>query len=509
MRTGPRAYEKDTPIQFPPSSIVAVGTGWRVFGAVAAVATAVWLYYCGQVVRAGHAAFAATSYGTVWGIIVANIVHLIGISHVGIAISAGVRVLRLHQYRNIARLAEFITIVALVTAVANIALDVGRPDRFLTGILRHGSWTAPMVWSMTVICLYLFASAVYLYLSMRRDLWMLSNSRLRLRPLYAVLALGYDDSAETQARHERTLFWLAITLIPIMVSVHSVYGWIFGLLAAKPGWYNPLQAPYFVLGAIVSGFSAVLLVAALLRTSRGWRHSLEERVFKALGAFLAFVVFLYLYFMASEHLTAQYSTLPAEKAVSTSMLVGRFSTSFWLMVVIGLVLPFVVLLVQSLRRSSVNIGMTALAALFINAAMWWKRYLIVVTAQQFPHLPTPRAVNAYVPTHTEVVLTLGSYAFAALLLWVFLRALPAFPTAPLPTVARSEPSPGGRNVRGAVVLATMIVGVAAIVWGVTTRHLAYAPLKWVAGIVLLACIPLEICLIPGATSNEADEAPAV
>ena len=90
---------------------------------------------------------------------------------------------------------------------------------------------------------------------------------------------------------------LEIFDIPIMVSVHSVYGLFFGLLASKAGWFNPLQAPYFVLGAIVSGFSAIIVVSALLRRAYAWRDVLSDRIFKTFGVFLAFVVALYLYFL--------------------------------------------------------------------------------------------------------------------------------------------------------------------------------------------------------------------
>jgi molybdopterin-containing oxidoreductase family membrane subunit len=466
--------------------------------------TAYWLWTFAHLLTDGHRLLGTDSYGAVWGVTVANVVHLIGISHVGIAVSATVRILRIESYRNFARIAEVMTLVAMGAAVLNIAIDVGRPDRFITHTLLYGRWQAPMVWSMTVITVYLLLSSVYLYLALRRDLSILGRAGTKLRRLYFFLALRYRDTAETRRRHEQTLRWLAVLLVPIMVSVHSVYGLIFGLLPAKPGWFSPLQAPYFVLGAIVSGFSALVIVAFTLRRAYGWQDQLPERAFKVSGAFLAFVVFLYLYFQLSEHLTAQYATLPGERAVSQALLTGKYATPFWLTTIVGLVAPFLVLAVQSIR-GSLTVGLTVSAAVLIHLATWVKRLLLVVPAQYEPHLPPPRPLIDYVPTGTELVLTFGTYAIAAA---AFLLALRVVPMVELtqdyesPPKRQAQRSPG--HIRAGVMLATFIAGALLVTWGLTTRDNDYAPLKWVAGAVLLALIPLENCLVPDGSETSAE-----
>jgi molybdopterin-containing oxidoreductase family membrane subunit len=229
------------------------------------------------------------SHGAIWGITVANIVNFIGISHVGIAISAVVRILQLERYRQLARLAEFVTLAAITTAVMNIGIDVGRPERFVLNVVWYGRYHAPFVWSCTVITTYVVGSSVYLYLAMRRDLWVCSTTAPVRRSLFQLMALGYQDTPASRARHNRVVWWLAVIILPIMVSVHSVYGYIFGLQAGRPGWYNPFQAPYFVLGAIVSGFSTVILVIAVLRKAFHWEDMFPPRIFKGLGIFLGFV----------------------------------------------------------------------------------------------------------------------------------------------------------------------------------------------------------------------------
>lgn len=462
--------------------------------------------------------------GAIWGIIVANIINLIGISHVGIAISAVVRVMNLERYKPLARIAELVTLVALTTAVVNIGLDVGRPDRFIINVLYYGRWRSPFVWSMTVITTYFLASSVYLYLAMRRDLALCAQELPRWSGLYRLLALGYSDTEAERKAHERTLWWLAVIILPIMVSVHSVYGYIFGLQAGRPGWYNPFQAPYFVLGAIVSGFSAIVIIAAALRRIYHWEELLPPRMFKGLGIFLGFVTLLYMYFMFSEYLTLQYAAPSAERAVSGELLRGGYAWLFWPTFIFGMFVPFWVLFVQGVNPRISSIALTLTAAVPINIAMWIWRYLIVVPSFYHPYLPYK--VVPYQPSAIEWNLMLGSYAFAALLYTASVKLLPVleFPLEHR-LVATGVPALGFAMpllVKRSLVLSTSLLGIALIALGVASReghpppflgvtlaaygshtweHVFPASLIWVLGIVLLVTIPLQICLIRGKGSS--------
>jgi molybdopterin-containing oxidoreductase family membrane subunit len=446
-----------------------------------ALIAAYWVYVCARLMTSGHADLSTNSYGAAWGIIVVNIVHLIGISHVGIAVSA-------------ARLAELVTLVALTTAVINIAVDVGRPERFILKSLLYGRWNAPMVWSMSVIVLYFTASFVYLYLALRRDLWLLGQSRDSLSRLYSLLSWGYADAEVERRRHQVTLFYLGLALVPIMIAVHSVYGFLFGVIVAKPGWYNPLQAPHFVLGAVVSGFSAILVIAGLLRWGFGWSQFLADRVFRAFSALLAFVTFLYVYFAACEHITVQFAALPHEKAVSDALITGAYASFFWMIHLAGLLLPFIVLLIQSLT-GRISVGISVAAGLVVNVAMWASRYLIIIPPQHNPHLPVPIPVTMYTPSFAEVVVTLGSYGFAGLLLFTLVTTLPLF-EAPISEIARRSVTRAAVfSPRGYTMMVTAAAAVAMTVWGIATRGQDYAPLKWITGFILLTLIPLENCLM--------------
>ena len=451
---------------------------------------ALQLYY-------GHAVTGQGSHGAIWGIVVANIVNFIGISHVGIAISAVVRILRLERYRQLARLAEFVTLASISTAVLNITMDVGHPERFIFNVVWYGRYHAPFVWSCTVITTYVVGSSVYLYLAMRRDLWMCSKDAPARRRFFRLLALGYRDTPAARARHARVVWWLAVIILPIMVSVHSVYGYIFGLQAGRPGWYNPFQAPYFVLGAIVSGFSTVILVIAVLRKTFHWEAIFHPRIFKGLGIFLGFVTLLYMYFLFSEWLTGMYASAQGERMVFRDLLFGRFSAITWAAVIGGMLFPFSLLFFQGVNPRVCSIPLTVVAALLINLGLWTTRALIVVPSFYHPLLPWD--VAPYVPTYEEWCMVVGSFFLFALLLLIMVKA---FPVLELPEEhARAAPvrMPAMPSWKKIAVGGSLALGIALIATGVLARtapEFFHPPAIWLSGIVLLLSVPFQLCVLP-------------
>lgn len=464
--------------------VLGAGTAWLLFN------------FWEQFVE-GHGVTGQGSHGTIWGIVVANIINFIGISHVGIAISAVVRILRLERYRQLARLAELVTLAAITTAVFNITLDVGRPERFILNVMWYGRPTSPLLWSCTVITTYVVGSSVYLYLAMRHDLATCARKVPRRRRLYSLLALGYEDDDASRARHTRVVWWLAVIIIPIMVSVHSVYGYIFGLQAGRPGWFNPFQAPYFVLGAIVSGFSAMIVVLAVFRKAFGWEEIFRPRVFKGLGVFLGFVTLLYMYFLFSEYLTGLYASPHAERIVFHDLLFGRFAPLLWTALLAGMVFPFALLFIQGVNRTICSIRLTVFAAILINLSLWTTRGLIVVPSFYHPHLPWPKV--PYVPSVAEWSMVIGSIFLFWFLLLVLLKILPV-----LELSEEREVEAGPRAVsmplwKKLAVGTSLTAGVGLIAFGISHREFAeiyHSPVFWLSGIVVLWSVPFQICVLP-------------
>jgi Ni/Fe-hydrogenase subunit HybB-like protein len=473
------------------------GKGLWVSLLVLALGASALFYGFAQQLLHGHAVTGQGSHGVIWGIVVANIVNFIGISHVGIAISAVVRILQLRRYQQLARLAEFVTLAAITTAVMNIGMDVGRPERFVVNVMWYGRYHAPFVWSCTVITTYVVGSSVYLYLAMRRDLWVCSTKAPVRQSLFRLMALGYHDTPASRARHNRVVWWLAVIILPIMVSVHSVYGYIFGLQAGRPGWYNPFQAPYFVLGAIVSGFSTVILVIAVLRKAFHWEELFAPRIFKGLGIFLGFVTLLYMYFLFSEWLTGMYASPEGERMVFRDLLLGRFSVMTWSAVLGGMLLPFALLFFQGVNPRVCSIPLTVVAALLINIGLWTTRALIVVPTFYHPLLPW--VVASYVPTFPEWCIVIGSFFMFALLLLILVKA---FPVLELPEVhddLRAVRVPSMPLWKMVPIGLSIVGGVALVASGIAARmapELFHPPAIWLSGIVLLLSVPFQICVLP-------------
>jgi molybdopterin-containing oxidoreductase family membrane subunit len=372
--------------------------------------------------------------GAVWGLYVASIVFLIGVSHVGIGVSAATRLLNLEVWRPYARIAEMLTLVCLPAAVLMITVDIGKPEWFMLNVMRYGRITAPFVWSATVISTYFFASTVYLYLSMRRDIALSAQyAPEKRRWFYRLLALGYRDTEEERRLHERVLWWMAVILIPVMVSVHSVYGLVFGMQSARPGWFNPFMAPYFVLGALVNGFATLVIVAALLRWLFKWEHHLPVKAIRNMGRFLCWMTLIYIYFSVAEYITYIYSPLAGEAVVASSLFTGVFRTVFW-PAMVTLAAGFLLLFFnQTVFHNQFRLRVTVLGAILINATLFVTRYLIVVPSLMRPLLPFP--TGTYTPTAYEFAVVIGVFGFAIGAYALFMKV---FPIVELPHAVESE-----------------------------------------------------------------------
>lgn len=468
----------------------------------------------------GHMITGLGTEGAIWGIIVANVIHFIGISHVGIAISAVVRIMRLERYKQLARIAELVTLASLTTAVLNITIDVGRPEKFIFYVAFYGNWSSPFVWSMTVITTYLVGSSIYLYLAMRRDIYLCSKLLPKWSRLFTFLSFGYVDTEENKQRHEKVVWWLAVVILPIMVSVHSVYGYVFGLLAGRPGWFNPVMAPYFVLGAIVSGFSAIIIVAAILRKVFHWEKYFPPRLFKGLGIFLGFVTLLYIYFLFSEFLTGLYAAPQADNLVFKDIVAGKFSYIFLPTFFLGLFIPFWLLFYQGVNPKVVSIKLTVFCSILINLALWFIRFLIVIPTYSHPHLPTYTA--HYSPSLPELSLMFGTVIFCIFFYSILIKILPILelPKELQFELERVRATPVLAKIKMPLIRLSAAVGTFLIFAGIlfATRTafgspVAYfveesqslhlfivkgiigSPIIWLSGILILLSIPIQICFI--------------
>lgn len=362
-----------------------------------------------------------------WGVYMTNFVFFIGISHAGTLISAILRVTDAGWRRPITRMAEAITVFALMIGAPMVIIDMGRPDRVLN-VFAYGRLQSPILWDVVSISTYLTGSILYLYVAMIPDMailcrwaWETRQPRWRIR-LYRALSLGYRGTPEQERRLNLALGAMAVIIIPVAISVHTVVSWIFGM-TLRPGWHSTVFGPYFVIGAIYSGTAGILTAMAIFRRGYHLERYLRPEHFRRLGKLLLVLTLLYTYFTLSEYLTAWYGGLDSEaRLLDRLMGLTPYGLAFWLWVGLGLFAPLALLLMPS-RRS---IAAIVSASVLINIGMWAKRYLIVVPTLQTPFLPAEAAgvTPGYSPTWVEWAITAGAVAAFLLLYTLFSRLFP-------------------------------------------------------------------------------------
>jgi Ni/Fe-hydrogenase subunit HybB-like protein len=238
------------------------------------------------------------------------------------------------------------------------------------------------------------------------------------RRLYTALSLGWHGSHEQHRRLEKAIAIMAILIIPIAVSVHTVVSWVFGM-TMQPMWHSTILGPYFVVGAIFSGIAMLFFFMTLVRKAWHLEKWLREKQYNYLGILLLVMSAFWGYFTLAEYLTTGYSSLIHESKVFNAKLGGEYTPWFVVMVVCNLVLPFAILL---WRKGRTPTG-TFIASLAVIVGMWIERFTIIAPTLTRPSLGFERAI--YAPTITEVAITAGSLALFALLFLTFFKFFPA------------------------------------------------------------------------------------
>ena len=351
-----------------------------------------------------------------WGLYITNFVFFIGISHAGTLISAILRICNAEWRRSITRAAEVITVLVLYCGAGNIILDLGHPERALN-VIKHPNLKSPLLWDVISITTYLTASTIYLYLPLIPDIAILRDRMPKRRWFYGPLSLGWTGTKRQVRRLNRAIAFMAVLVIPIAVSVHTVVSWVFGM-TLQAMWHSTIFGPYFVVGAIFSGIAAIIIIMALVRRVYGLEDYLKPVHFNNLGILLLVMTLLWFYFTFSEYLTTWYGGEPSHLQVFYSKLSGTYSTAFWAMVLFCLVIPFVLLC----NRYTRTITGTVIASISVNIGMWLERYTIVV-----PTLSRPRLLSeagAYSASWVEWSLMAAFFCWFALMYMVFTKLFP-------------------------------------------------------------------------------------
>ena len=352
-----------------------------------------------------------------WGIYIISFVFFIGISHAGTLISAILRVSKAEWRRSITRSAELITVLIIGFGAIQPIIDLGRPDR-LFNVLFNAQLRSPLLWDVISIGMYFTACTIYLYVPLLPDLAIVRDSGIKAPRFYKFLAAGYQDTPAQRARLEKVIGILAIAVIPIAVSVHTVIGWIFAM-TLRPMWHSTIFGPYFVVGAIYSGIAAILVAMVVLRRAYALDRYFKPVHFDYLGRLLLVFSLLWLYFTFAEYLTVFYGAEPAEMRAFWAKISGRFAVPFWTMVAGCFVIPFALMA----RRSTRTPRGTLIAGIAVMIGMWLERYNIVVPTSVNPiwEIESP---GQYTPSWIELSILAATFSCFILLYMIATKFIP-------------------------------------------------------------------------------------
>lgn len=409
-----------------PQGVGSISAGWLAFLGLALLGVVFGIV--GFVVEQSQGMVATgmrnlgTMQGATWGVYISLVVYFVGVSFAGITVAAIIRLLHLDHLKGVARMAEVMTVVALLLGAAAIIVDLGNPLRGIVNLFKYARPQSPFFGTFSlVISGYLYASVVYLYVTSRRDAAMLAESDTRLTRFFKFWAAGYTDTPEQRDRDRRTTFWLAIAILPLLVVAHSSLGFVFGLQVGRPGWFGTLQAPAFVVLAGISGIGHLIVMAAIIRKAVGAEERVDMRAFAWMGRFMMFLLFVYLYFIVVEILTMLYQPSVAEQALSDALLTGRYAWLFWGSS-ITLVVSLAALVWMAITRKW-SLGWLVAAGILVNAGALGKRILIVVPSQTHGQL-MPYGTGTYFPTWVEIAVAVGLFSLGAAMVAVFMKVFP-------------------------------------------------------------------------------------
>lgn len=354
----------------------------------------------------------------VWGLYISTFVFFMGVKDGGILITAIIRVMKLERYKPISRMAEVLTITALVAAVLAVIVDLTRPDRwyiFLTSL----RFSSPLAWDFSFIAIYFIVSALYLLLTLKEDILEVRHIAPRGTGwIYGMLVWFYDRATpKSHEAHQKLLDRFALLMLPFpVIGSGMVVPFIFSVLVAKPTWNVPFFGPYFLGAAALSGVAVVVLLAAVFRKVFGWEDILEPGIFKGLGRVMLVLIPVYTYFTFLEHFTSQYVQATPELTISDYLLTGPYASVFWSMMILSFVFPFLLLVFRRTVRG------VFVASLLVTLGIWVNRVILVVPT--LVHSNLPFELGSYSPTWVEWSVIAGILALLMLLYSAFVKVFP-------------------------------------------------------------------------------------
>jgi Ni/Fe-hydrogenase subunit HybB-like protein len=361
-----------------------------------------------------------------WAFDITNFVFWIGIGHAGTLISAILLLFRQQWRTSINRSAEAMTIFAVMCAALFPLIHMGRPWLAFFVLPYPNSrgplWVnfrSPLLWDVFAINTYLTISLVFWYVGMIPDFATLRDrSAGGLRKLvYGILSMGWNGSHRTWSRYETLNLILAGLATPLVISVHTIVSMDFAT-SILPGWHTTLFPPYFVAGAVYSGFGMVMTLLILTRHVMHLEAYITRRHLDAMAKVMLFTGSIVALSYATEFFSAWYGGNLYEQAAIFGRAIGPYAWAFWTMVACNVLAPQVLWS----RRVRGSVPTLFVLSILVNVGMWFERFVIIVTSLHQSYLPSSWVM--YRPTIIEVGTLIGSFGLFFTSFLLFIRVLP-------------------------------------------------------------------------------------
>jgi Ni/Fe-hydrogenase subunit HybB-like protein len=362
-----------------------------------------------------------------WGVYIVTFVFWVGIGHAGTLISAILYLFRAGFRTTIYRAAEAMTVFAVMTAGLFPVIHIGRPWKAFW-LIPYPNWRllwpnfkSPLVWDVFAISTYLTISTTFLFIGLIPDIAVLRDQEKNptRKAILSALSFGWRNSEAEWRHYVRAYLFLAAFSTPLVLSVHSVVSFDFAM-ALTPGWHTTVFAPYFVAGAIFSGFAMVWTILIPIRKWWKLEHYVTLNHLDATAKMVLFTSLIVGCAYLLEFWIAWYSGVKVEQEYFWNRVFGQWWWAAWIMLTCNVILPLS-LFSQKLRRNPMWLW---ILSIFINLGMWFERFVIVVPS--LSHEFEPWQWSAYIPTWVDYGILLGSFGWFFMWFLLFIRQLPVF-----------------------------------------------------------------------------------
>jgi len=416
--------------------------GWFLGVGLAGMISAVLFYAIGFLIYQGVGIW-GINHPISWGLAIVNFVWWIGIGHAGTLISAILLLLRQSWRNSINRFAEAMTIFAVMQAGLFPLLHLGRPWLFYWLFPYPNTMTvwpqfrSPLVWDVFAVSTYFTISLVFWYIGLVPDLATLRDraQNRAARIIYGMLALGWRGSARHWHRYETAYLLLAGLATPLVLSVHTVVSFDF-TVAILPGWHSTIFPPYFVAGAIYSGFAMVLILAIPIRAVYNLEDMITDRHLDNCAKVMLATGLIVAYGYIMETFMAWYGGNFFDKHMIWNRMHGPYRVAYWTLIAINV--GFVNVLWT--RKVRFTPKLLWVVSLIVLVAMWLERFVIVITSLAQDFLPSSWGI--YIPTRWDWMTFIGTIGFFAFMFLLFIRVMPMISIAEMKTLLpRAEAKP--------------------------------------------------------------------